>query len=83
MFSNMFWENFWVNFLSSVAAGITLGLLGISGYKIYKYLEKNNVKQIGIEQKTDFGKNTVQIKKQININFTEKPDKEIIKKLTK
>jgi len=37
----MFWEQFWANYLSSVLAGITLGLIGVGAYKSFKSLKKN------------------------------------------
>jgi len=80
---NLFWENFLANFLSSVAAGIILLLLGGGAYKVYKkYLIKTDIKQENVIQKSEVSQNTV-IKKQININLTEKKDEEIVKKLIK
>jgi len=48
----MFWNNFLVNYLSSVAAGITLLILGVAGY----YGIRNKIKQ-DIKQRNKSGPN--------------------------
>jgi hypothetical protein len=47
------WQQFWINFLSSLLAGVALGILGLSGYFLYK----KNIIQKGIKQKSNSGNN--------------------------
>jgi len=72
-----FWEEVLINYLSTVFSGITLALLGIGAYKIYKTVA------IKINQKSKYGDNTTRIIENITINVVKKDAEKIIEKLIK
>jgi uncharacterized membrane protein YebE (DUF533 family) len=72
------WENFLLNYFSSVAAGVTLAILGLAAYKIYQ----NTTQSTNVKQGNKTGSNVVtNISKQYNINTTEKQTEEVVKEI--
>ena len=73
-FDGNFWENVLIGYLSSIAAGITLALVGFGVYKTIKYVKN-------ITQNNESGPNNINnIKNQFNFTIQ---DENTIKKIVK
>ena len=74
------WGNFLINYLASVAAGVTLAILGLVAYNVYQNINQS----MSVKQDNKIGSNVVMnITKQYNITTEKQTEEEVIKILTK